>query len=318
MTRLSDKIQWHPGFCGAAELELKANKNELEFEREYNLSKEPLRVDLLIVKKCADIVVENEIGRIFRKFNILEYKSPYDGMSIDDYYKAIGYACLYKGLGETVDAVPAEELTVSLFRETYPREMIKALKHSGARVEKKFPGIYYVTGNTLFATQIVVTGRLGREKHSSFRILSKYVQEEDVRRFLRESEGLRTPGDRNNIDAVLQVSISANELIYEKVKEDMHMCEALERLMKKEIDAKVEAGINAGRAEGIEKGIKQGIAKGRAEGEKVGKQDALLSSIKNLMISMKFTAEQAMNALAIPTDEQAFYRAKLGGGSSRN
>jgi hypothetical protein len=26
MVRLSDKIQWHPGFCRAAELELEANK----------------------------------------------------------------------------------------------------------------------------------------------------------------------------------------------------------------------------------------------------------------------------------------------------
>jgi hypothetical protein len=48
----AEKIQWHPGFYGAAELELIQNKDVLEFEREYNLSKEPLRVDLLIVKKA--------------------------------------------------------------------------------------------------------------------------------------------------------------------------------------------------------------------------------------------------------------------------
>lgn len=44
-------IPWHPGFCSAAEIELISNKNQLEFQREYNLSKEPLRVDLLVIKK---------------------------------------------------------------------------------------------------------------------------------------------------------------------------------------------------------------------------------------------------------------------------
>ena len=67
------EVQWHPGFYGAAELELILNREELEFLREYNLSKEPLRMDLLIIKKLSDVPIENEIGRIFKKYNIVEY-----------------------------------------------------------------------------------------------------------------------------------------------------------------------------------------------------------------------------------------------------
>ena len=33
------KIQWHSGFYGAAELEFGSDKEVLEFNREYNLSK---------------------------------------------------------------------------------------------------------------------------------------------------------------------------------------------------------------------------------------------------------------------------------------
>ena len=33
---------------GAAEIEFLANKGDLDFTREYNLGKEPLRVDLLV------------------------------------------------------------------------------------------------------------------------------------------------------------------------------------------------------------------------------------------------------------------------------
>jgi predicted transposase/invertase (TIGR01784 family) len=169
--------------------------------------------------------------------------------------------------------------------------MIAQLKKQGAVVEERFPGIYYVTGCMLFDTQIVVTGKLREEEHSSLRILSKDVKEADVRRFLAESEELVTPGDRNNIDAVLQVSVLANRDVYKKVKEDQIMCEALRELMKEEIDAEVE------------KGMEKGMEKGKAEGT--------LLAISNLMKSMKLNAEQAMEALGIPANEWASYRAKL-------
>ena len=45
-------------------------------------------------------------------------------MTIDDLYKTIGYACLYKGLGKFVDEIPSGELTVSMFRYVKPRKML--------------------------------------------------------------------------------------------------------------------------------------------------------------------------------------------------
>ena len=59
------KIQWHPAFYAAAELELKENIEELDLISEYHLSKEPIRIDLLIIKEeNADKVMKNEIGHI--------------------------------------------------------------------------------------------------------------------------------------------------------------------------------------------------------------------------------------------------------------
>lgn len=110
------EIFWHPGFYGAIEIELISNKGMFEFQREYQLGKQPFRMDLLIIRKKSKVLVENEIGHIFKKYNIIEYKSPGDSLSIDDYYKTVGYACLYKGLGDTVNQIPAKELTVSVFR----------------------------------------------------------------------------------------------------------------------------------------------------------------------------------------------------------
>ena len=93
-------IRWHLGFYGAAEIEFLANKGDLDFTREYNLGKEPLRVDLLAVRKLVDSPIENEIWHIIKRHNIIEYISPEDELSIDDFYKTVGYACLYKGLGQ--------------------------------------------------------------------------------------------------------------------------------------------------------------------------------------------------------------------------
>lgn len=47
------------------ELELQANKKGLTYDMEHNLSSEPLGIDLLIIKKDANEVIENEIGTIY-------------------------------------------------------------------------------------------------------------------------------------------------------------------------------------------------------------------------------------------------------------
>ena len=274
-------IQWHPGFYGAAELEFISNKGDLEFQREFNLSKEPIRMDLLIIKKLSNVRTENEIGHIFRKFNVVEYKSNDDALSIDDYYKTVGYACLYKGLGETVDQIPANELTISIFRESYPREMFEAMKNLGLEIKERYPGIYYISGKqALFDTQIVVTKQLDKGIHHILHVLSKNVKEEDVRAFVEKAGKMTEPGDRNSIDAVLQVSVSANREIYEAIRRcDKIMCDALRELMKEDFEET--------------------------------KQETLLETIKNLMDTMKWTAEQAMTAMKIPDADRGKYIAKL-------
>ena len=44
---------------------------------------------------------------------------------------------------------------------------------------------------------------------------------------------------------------------------------------------------------------------------KEGKEESLITSIRNLMNNMHWTAEQAMEALGVPADMQKIYRSKL-------
>ena len=248
------QIQWHAAFCAAAELELSEDRGELDLWREYNLSKKPLQIDLLVVEKRADVFIQSELGRIFRRHNIIEYKSPGDGLSIDDLFKAIGYACFYKSLGETVDQIPVDQLTVSLVREGKPRKLFETLQGAGFEVEKGSNGIYYVKGLFL-PVQIVVTRELdcGPEgENLSLKVLSRSASEEDVRKFIEMAQKLTSQGDRENVDAILQVSVSANYELYDKIKRrDPIMCEAMKRLMMDEIQEEKRDSKQEGRQEGI-------------------------------------------------------------------
>ncbi len=129
-----------------------------------------------------------------------------------------------------------------------------------------------------------MTKRLVGETHRTLRVLSKNVKEEDIRRFVEEAAQMSEPGDRNNVDAVLQVSVSANKEIYEAIRRcDKVMCEALRELMKEDFEKQ----------------------------ERETRQVTLLEDIKNLMDTTKWTAEQAMAALKIPEADRGKYITKL-------
>ena len=245
---MEDKIQWHPAFYGAAELEFKKNKKDLIFEREYNLSKEPIRMDLLIIKKVTDAVIENQIGKIFRAYIVIEYKSPDDGLTIDDYFKTMGYACLYKGLGETVNKIKADQITITLVRDIYPAEMINELRNMGLVITEVYSGIFYVTGNVQFTTQIIVTSKLDSELHMWLKVLTKKLDRKDAARFVTLVKELIEPGDKSNADAVFEVSASANRTLYEEMRRDPYMCNALREIMKEEIEQEKEIGKEIGEA----------------------------------------------------------------------
>lgn len=100
-----------------------------------------------------------------------------------------------------MDRIPADQLTVSLFREGYPQELFRSLEHYGLTVSRKYDGIYYVYGLYVPA-QIVVTKELEGGKHRSLRILSRNATEEDIRGFVREAQTLTGQGERPNGDAV--------------------------------------------------------------------------------------------------------------------
>ena len=97
--------QWHPAFYGALRLELAGNKNDLEYTEELILNTLPLQVDTLVIKKKRECEIENEIGKIFRIHNLVEYKSPDDALNYNTFLKGIAYVYLYKSKEAHVDDI---------------------------------------------------------------------------------------------------------------------------------------------------------------------------------------------------------------------
>ena len=236
-------IQWHPGFIGAMNLELKKNRDDLLFEKEHNLNTRPLEIDLLVIKKQAGVQVDNEIGRIFRGHNILEYKSPRDELDIDVFYKASAYASLYKSYGKTLDSIKADDVTVSLVREAKPYGLFRYFKEHDYLVSYPYHGIYYIEGNVLFPTQIVVTKELNWAEHIWLSSLSDKLEKQNLLELLEEIERLQEKEEQEFAKSVLEVGLEANKQIVKKLIGDDSMSEELLEILKPIVEPQMKKDI---------------------------------------------------------------------------
>ncbi|MDR3147427.1 MAG: hypothetical protein LBU00_03500, partial [Treponema sp.] len=94
----NNPITWHSAFRDGIQLTFLPYRDVLSFEFEYPLNTEPLRIDAVIIKKRPKAVIDTPLGAIFRRVNIVEYKSPGDYLAVADYHKAWAYARLYSVL----------------------------------------------------------------------------------------------------------------------------------------------------------------------------------------------------------------------------
>ena len=273
------KIQWHSAFTSAMGLDFARDRDDLIFETEYNLNKKPLQIDLLVIKKEASVQIASEIGKLFKGHNILEYKSPEDHLDIDTFYKTLAYACLYKSYGRTVDAIKAEDITISIIREVKPRELFRYFRKHGCDVAKAYGGIYYVGGKTWFPTQIVVTGELDQDAHMWLKGLSENLEKDDIWKMLDERNHMTEKADRELADSVLEVSLSANRKLVEELIGDESMYEALMEIMEPRIKQREDAKIEEERKKGIQITVKSLRDFG------VGKEDIRKVIIKNYGLS---------------------------------
>jgi hypothetical protein len=260
----TEKIPWHPAFFQAMRLELEPYKDVLEFTSEHQLTAEPLRIDVVIVKKAPGVVIEKNIARIFKQVNILEYKSPEDYVSVRDFFKVQGYAALYASL----NGIDIEDMTVSLVETRCPKELFKYLaQNKRYTVTEESPGIYRITGG-LADIQVIESGKLPLEENLWLKGLNRGLNAETASVILKE-------GERKDKDAAayLYAVLLANAKILEEALKmdktgETTLDEVLERMG---LIAKWEA---------------VGEAQGRAIGEKTAWEKVVT------LIEQGYTADQ--------------------------
>ena len=235
----TDATYWHPAFYAGIQIELEDDADNLVFENEHQLGKKPMEIDVLIIKKETDRPVKKNIGRIFKKYNIIEYKSPDDSLSVDDFYKVYGYTCFYKADVQYADSIPAEELSITFVSGKYPRKMIKHLtkikKYQLTEVEK---GIYYVNGD-LIPIQILVTKNLSGEENLWLKSLTNKLKATETAEKLVEN--YIDHKDSSLHRSVIETIMRANQKIFREVNgmSDIFMeivQEKFDRKLKEEVE----------------------------------------------------------------------------------
>jgi hypothetical protein len=247
-------IPWHPAFIEALKMELEEYEDVLEFLTEFQLTSEPLRIDCVVVKKAKDIVIKKNIAVIFRKCNIVEFKSPDDYVSVEDFYKVYGYACLYASFEKT----PITDLTITFVESRYSKKLLDHLKKErGYKVVETCPGIYTISGDIL-PIQVIDSRKLPVEENLWLRGLNNGLK---PLMLTQVSNKIRRQGKAVRLKAYLYAIVTAN---YTAIKEAEKKMNTFDRLA-------IETGLAAkweaeGEARGEARGEVMGMAKGREAG----------------------------------------------------
>ncbi len=265
----TDVTYWHPAFYADIRIELAEEAEHLIFENEHQLGTNPMEIDVLIIKKEKGRKIKKNIGKIFRTYNILEYKSPDDFLSIDDFYKVYGYTCFYKADTPLTDSISIQELTITFISEKYPRKLIGHLeKVKKYTVKNTEAGIYLVCGD-LIPIQIIVTKKLSAQKNLWLKSLTNKLYETEKARTLMADYVRHS---HNNLyRSVLETIIRANPKTFEEVNEMgdifMEIChEKFERKLKEAVEIQVEERVK----EELEERVKEEL-EGRVKEELEGR-----------------------------------------------
>lgn len=269
------KLPWHSAFYAGLQIELEEEAYKLTFENEHQLGTDPMRIDVLIIKKYTEEQIQKNIGRIFREYNIIEYKSPEQYLSIDAFYKVLGYACFYKADVQYVDTIKAEKITISYVSKSYPRKLIQHLKSvRGYRLVSKDKGIRYIEGG-MFPMQLIVTSKLSEEDNFWLKNLTNDLKEKSEADKMFEEYGKHS--DSKLHKSVMDLIMQANERIFKEAKGNM--CNALRELFKEEIDE--------AKKDGIKELVVKKLAKGKSVEQIADELEQTVEMIEELIKSLE-------------------------------
>jgi len=269
MTRTS----WHPAFAQAIENELEECQDALTFEVEHQLTTEPLKIDVLIIKKKRNVVIKKNIAQNFRSFNVVEYKSPKDRVTVEDYHKTHCYSRLYASLNR----IDINEMSVTVVATRHPRKLLGFLGDQ-YMVHNVQPGIYLVAGDTS-PTQIIVLEELPNEDNFWLTHLRDDLTEEQMVRVFTAAE------NKVSMDAYVYAIGEANA----ETMENLYMQRKKGVILTEKLDAYF-----------TEKYGSLYFAQGEARGKAEGKAETLLTVLRTKFHRVPKATEKTIRQMTDP------------------
>ena len=156
-TAKKPRNKWTQWFVKIIEFILRNYK--VEIIPEYQLYKEPMRIDIVVVKLLEDIVINNPVMEFFKKHNIIEFKGPTDILSIEAFDRVLSYFYAYL----SKNSINFSDVTITFISVKKPEKLLDILKNERGYkiISSKNRGIYYIksSGSTP-VMQLVINSQL--------------------------------------------------------------------------------------------------------------------------------------------------------------
>lgn len=286
--------EYHPAVVSACELLWDDDEYNVTFQPEHPVTREPIRTDLLIVKKNPK-PFKDKIGSFFRTYNFIQFKSESDKFEPNDVLNELIYVYSYKVHNPSVEF---RDCSVSIFCPPGLNKVVSFLEENGFPVrQSKDPSISYVDLDFGLKMQIVVLGDLVGEyyEYAPLNVFTKKLNEQRIVDLAKYRETYIPPTDTvrqerlHTIVGYLYDKAPALKEIISRVMGTnvINFQEFLKSLFPEVLAAYKEEGIKQGREEG-------------REAEKQEALDLLLRSARNTAIKFKVTFEEALDNCVLP------------------
>ena len=247
------------------------------------------RTDFVILTDDGTQEFEEDIFRIFRRINILEYKNPRDALNKRVIYKTAGYANLLIGTAARESDVPEDQVTISIFRAAKNPSLFKKMESAGELVKTKVPGIYRVVGITKMPFQIVITSELQGAEYADCRALTDRADEKDIVWVINELEREQNDRIREYYGMFISLIAEKNPKAFAEIRKESDMkYPGLMKVFEEEVNEKVNAA------------------------EEAKEKETKALDIKNVVEAFGVTLEKAMDSLKIPPEQRDMYVKLIG------
>ena len=179
-----DITKENAAFCDALKIELATTDTNTGYNPNDCMYMQPVAAFLLAVIKSPDIKIQNDIGKIFKGHNIIDYTFFDKTLNTGHFYKSLAYTSLYKASSLEDDIIKAGDVTATLVSRNMPQQLFDNLKESGITIEKSEKGIYQIKNMMPFSIQVIVRHEIEENEQDWLKSLIDYVQNDFLPRLM--------------------------------------------------------------------------------------------------------------------------------------